>query len=266
MFKALVLSVVLLCGGVCTAVCIPHASTPCGGCPSCGCPCTQASLEQEVLLPYVEFMDKSDTCIGAGSVIEYKGKVYILTAGHVVAALNPKDENGVPLSNEKKCHLRKVDEQGKQYQTWEGRVVALHYDLEVDLGLVEVPNPKGLTPAKFKGDVKLHRGQDCWYIGTPGRLHAWLEKSIIARPEFYSDLYHDWDPDGDYEEVLRVGVNGNGWYGNSGGGLYVEDSGHFYLVGVIVELARPGEKSPLLAIPQSMIQDFLDCKSQWKVQ
>lgn len=200
------------------------------------------NLMSEVVDPYVAVGLPSDDYIGAGTTIKYNGQVYILTAGHVAKGVGPVS------------HVRRKSEQGITATVWVCDTVGYHYNPDGwDLALLKPRDPVGLTPALYKGNVPLYRGQDAWIMGTPGGLEGMLEHTLISRPVWYSDGT-EWRL---HRDVYRTVVNGNVWYGNSGGGLYVPQDGHFYLVGVIVELARPGEKSQGLAVTQEDINTFL---------
>jgi hypothetical protein len=210
-------------------------------------------LDDEVVAPYVEVRLSDGGRCGAGTVISYvccgHADVYVLTAGHVV------DANKESEGDKHSMLVRKESEKGfDASREWIADIVKVSFDETHDLGLLKVRNPDGMKAARYTGKVGLGRGQDCWYIGTNGGLHGWLEKSIIARPQ-YETTREMWGKH--TKPVCYVGVNGNGYYGNSGGGLFVLDSGHYRLVGVVVELARPNEKSPLLAVRQQEITEFL---------
>jgi hypothetical protein len=216
---------------------------------SCKIDSSSPDLMRDVVAPYVEVLSVDNKCIGAGTVIRTsRGKVYILTAGHVATAVE-----------QNKMHIRKVAEKGAVYQTWITKTVKVDFDENIDLALLEPFNPEGLSAAFYTGQEELCRGQDCWYIGTNGGIHSSLERSILNQP-FFRSAYDDYKGDEDYpkkRDAMRIMFNGNCYYGNSGGGLYVKGTHHYVLVGVVVELARGGEKAPSMAVPQEYINSFL---------
>ena len=206
----------------------------CGDCCSSDCP---GCLMDEVISPNVGVGDIKGPW-GAGTVILVKGEKLVLTAGHCVVDLwGSKQDLWIYQENESQtCYTKQV-----------GIILVYKLDMEVDLALVRPTDSRGMKAARYTGQATLARGQDCWYVGTPGGLCYSLEKSIINRPNYLC-----------YEErVPRVIFNGNIWYGNSGGGLYVLDKGQYTLVGVVVELTRRGEKAPGAAITQGAINQFL---------
>lgn len=200
------------------------------------------SIQRGILDPYIEISTASG--VGSGTIIVLGKNYYVLTAGHVV-------------DGSKTVTLKKELEHGFSYKTWIGDVVAQDYSNELwtDLGLVKPRNQQGLAPARFSGLVQLQSGQDAWFVGTNGGLHEMLEKTIISRQTNFNPRF--WGVRGEEVVAPRVAFNGNVWYGNSGGGLYVMDNSQYTLVGVVVELARRGEKSPGMAITQKTIQEFL---------
>ncbi len=208
------------------------------------------NIDREVADPYVEIMSDKDVCIGAGTVLNVRGEIVVLTAGHVAQAVQQAG---------KKAHLRKCDGEGASRQ-WVADVFKVDFTDTHDLGLLTLKNTTGLVAARYTGKVKLNRGQDCWYIGTPGGLHGFLEKSIISVPLYMSDM-KEWargeEDEARREPTPRTAFNGNGYYGNSGGGLYVVEGGTYTLVGVVVELARPDPRTPCFAVEQTAINKFL---------
>src|SRR5262245_42318663 len=154
-----------------------------------------------VLDPYVEVRlhDRGGDYLGCGSgvVIELDGKVLVLTAAHVA-------EGGfLPPT----LTLHKEGEECGVETTWQCDVESV--SKTSDLALLKPRETTGLKAARYDGDTFVRRGETCWYCGTPRGLHASLEKSIVNRPCAVVDDRH------------YLLVNGNGWYGNSGCGVYV---------------------------------------------
>lgn len=201
----------------------------------------EPDIMRGVVKPSVELQFEDGRCRGSGTVVTCRGKTFVITAGHVTDGL-------------KHMLVVKEDESGFVKHSWTADVVAQEFDIDHDLGLLKVMNSEGLESADLYA-VTINRGQDAWFIGSNGGLHSVLEKTIISRPIYWS-LGGEWE-DGPARRAKRTMFTGNAWYGNSGGGLFVLDGNRFVFVGVVVELARPGEKSPTLAITQEQIQLFL---------
>lgn len=207
------------------------APEKCGPSPTCrdiaGDFCAQ------VISPYVEI--NSDAGTGSGVVVKYKGEIHVLTARHVV-------------DDYKEARLYKRTDCDNMEQAWVADVVKV--STKSDLALLKPRVPDGLVPAKVDYNVKLSRGEDCWYVGTHSGLHAMLEKSIINRPVY--------EIDDEFERHKYTLVNGNGWYGNSGGPLYVKRGADYYVVGIVVRLAELNYRTPICAERLEDIREFLE--------
>ncbi len=180
----------------------------------------QERLDAQVIQPYVEV--RADDGCGAGV---YLGNGKALTATHVV-----KDAARITLFQR--------SDGGKAIRTWAAAVLKT----SGDLALLSVPESNGLTPAKWDSKVAPIRGEECWYMGTPFALHGSLEKSIINKRAFFNKQWN-WV------------TNGHGYYGTSGGPLFVKRAGHYYLVGIVSCGQDDNPKSPVFCIE---IGSFLD--------
>lgn len=211
-------------------------------------------LKGQVIDPYVEV--RAGEGIGSGTVIEFNGEVLVLTAAHVVgccvkdtkASVQDKDAKDVgqverhyePVTIRRISPLRQLDVQAD---------IVLFSPVEEsgghDLALLKPRSTEGLKATRFSASAKMRPGQDAWYIGTPIGLHRSLEKSIINQTDM---AWHG--------NIFTV-TNGNGTFGNSGGGLFVRDDRGFCLVGVVVRKAHGGDNSPLMCQTQKTILAFL---------
>jgi len=192
---------------------------------------------------------------GSGTIIAHKGDMLVLTAAHVVAdCVKPKtvkyrDVNGVEYTKIEQQYLPVTVSQSSKAgtRTWRCKIV-LYSPIEEegghDLALLLPEKAEGMHAA-FRSQAPLEPGQDCWYIGTTLGLHRSLEKSIINRVEF------EWEGNPFYV------VNGNGSFGNSGGGLFVRHANKYILVGVVVRIWR-GHATPLMCQTQETIAAFLE--------
>lgn len=186
-------------------------------------------IEAEIVSPYVEVQLHGT---GAGTVIEIDGEVLVLTAAHVVEGYSSEtkkpytDENGKPADETTQNidipTIRK--KAGNDEMKGEAPVVWYSAPEESggdDLALLKPKSPAGLKAARLLLTDNLRWGETTYYIGTPAGMHSRLERSIVSLRHARL-LDRTW-----------TATNGCGWYGNSGGGLYVERDGHYVLAGVV---------------------------------
>lgn len=196
-----------------------------------------ADIVAGVVASYVEVavFDEGSRPLGSASavILQVDGETLALTCKHVA-------EYCVAPCH---CKLIKVSEELGVRTEWDATVAYL--SATHDLALLKPAEPTGLKPAVFLGDVKLERGEDCWYCGTPRGFHSSLEKSIINHPHC--------DADGE----RGFTVNGNGWYGNSGCGVYVLRDSKFVLVGILSRLVWVDPRTPLFCQGQAAIKAVL---------
>lgn len=219
------------------------------------------ALEKEVLAPYVQ-VTASWSGTGAGTVIEVDGEKLILTAGHVVEgyASEPApqtDEKGNKVVPEEKT-IRKITIRKETAETAsELEAAVLWYSPPEeqggnDLALLRPYKADTLRAAPLLDRGILHLGESTWYIGTPAGLHARLERSIVAVRGFR--LYgRNWTI-----------TNGCGYYGSSGGGLYVLRDGRYVLAGVVTRMFTNNPKGALLVKTPADIRGFLESYKKHK--
>ena len=211
---------------------------------------TYADVQKDIVDPYVEVYTEHG--VGAGTVIELDGESVILTAYHVIKpALVPRRQLFVTPFGvqevEKGWQPVHATKQQDGKRTSVLCDVLFYTPLEEeggrDLALLKPRASIGSAAVLATKPPKV--GRDVWYIGTPG-VHAHLEKSIVSRTDYNSS---------DNNFLL---FSGSGWYGNSGGGVFHFEKGKHRLIGVTVRLASPSNpKSPVMAEPLDVIQDFL---------
>lgn len=202
------------------------------------------SVKTDVVAPAVSVREHRDAPCGSGTVIRLDGEVLILTAAHVVDGAAKK---GDPV------YL--AVRQGGDVETRRCRIVAYGWsggpDSGPDLALLRPDRAAGLDAAEVlrADDAALDHGETVFYCGDGAGLHRSLERSIINAPE--------WEPDDEpYRTYTRV--NGLGWYGHSGSGLFVRRRDRWVLAGVVVMLERGRDpKSPLLCETPQTVRTFL---------
>lgn len=184
--------------------------------------CRPASIEKGVVNPYVQVT--CDMGFGSGVALDLKGELLVLTCAHMVEG-NKYKADGVtfyaPLT------LKKYHNKEEIFSSLADVVQVGDSDNGIDLALLH-PRNSGLSPARWDSKLKLELGEDCWYVGTPGGVHARLEKSILSHLDRELPTLQ-----GTY-----LGVNGCANHGSSGGPVYVRRGKHYYLCGVV---ARGGE-------------------------
>lgn len=184
----------------------------------------------EVVARYVEV--RTDKNVGSGTVIRTAHGVEVLTAAHVV--------DGHPTATLiKKTSVSAV-------RTWIADVVAINR--ATDLAVLKPRDSAGLVARRYHGSdagVVLVPGEPAWYCGTPMGFHAALERTIINNPRWST-------PVGEF-----IAVNGNGWYGHSGSGLYVRRNNKFVLVGVVSQLSWRDARTPVLCVPMRDVYSIL---------
>jgi hypothetical protein len=204
-----------------------------------------AKFDRQVIDPYVEVDGRVG--LGAGVVLNIDGQLLVLTAAHVANCSLNEDGSYSPMQ------IKKQHDTENMTTVWTCDVVAICHG--ADLALLKPRIPVGLKPANFGAITPLERGEDCWYVGTAHGIHAGLEKSIVNRP-FVTIRNHEF-----------TAINGCGWYGNSGGPLFVKRRDDYMLVGIIVQIAALQDpKTPLLAERLEAMAAFIDAYRQAKIE
>lgn len=191
------------------AVCAAYALVIVGLCVRLTDPAARqaASLERDVCAPFVIVEATETPCHGAafgcGTMIEHRGRVYVLTAKHV-----PGPDGKVKLI--RYSHARDGEERC-------AGVVVYRSELR-DLCLIE-PEISPAGPVATVADDDSSLGEDLWYIGAPNGVYGSVEKTIANhRPD---------------SSLRRDRINGNGTFGSSGGGVFLHRGGRFVLIGVV---------------------------------
>jgi hypothetical protein len=181
-------------------------------------------VRDEVVSPYCEVI-VDGKCAGAGVMIDHRGRVSCLTAKHVIDGGKTfavkRGKETIP------CRLQATDD-------------------TADLALLRPLHPVDWPTAHVPKAVNLRWGERLWSIGTPGGVHSSLTPGTCNGPRWR------------YKGRLYLRYSGDGWYGNSGGGVYCYRGGTWVLCGITVALADAGNpRSALFAEPLPAIRAFL---------
>ena len=207
---------------------IALAFAPCERCgPSCECdPCECCPCEvADIVASYVLITNDGGT--GSGVAV---GPDLILTAAHVAGGLEHST-------------VRHQSDDGSHLEEWDATVVRT--SAKYDLALLRTSRPHGL-PVVSLNTTPLVRGEEVWYCGSAKGEYGMLEHSIVNHPYYGS-------PGGSHYLI----VNGNGWFGDSGCGVYVKRNGRFVLAGIMVHLLWGDARAPLGCEPQDAIASFM---------
>lgn len=222
------------------------------------------TIKQDISDTYVQVITRDGTnqwiSGGSGQVVElFEKQKLILTAHHVIEkALEKTSVFSYNEAGEKK-EITKVYKNkltvGRGNTFYECKVI--HYspyaenNTNVDLALLQPLVDIPFNAAKlFSGKTSdLEAGEDFWYIGTPFGVSGVLERTILSDTNYYYPHFNS-------NYYL---FNGNGTYGNSGGGAFVKRNGEYQLVTLVTLLAQPqNPKSSLCGVPVEVLNKFLN--------
>lgn len=207
--------------------------------------CVEAGIKGEVVSPYVQV--NCDVGEGAGVALDLRGEILVLTCAHMVED-NKYTEDGITFYSP--LTLKKHHNKEEIFSSLADVVQVGDSDNGVDLALLH-PRSFGLSPARWDPKLKLELGEDCWYIGTPGGVHARLEKSILSHL----------DREFPCLKGTYLGVNGCANHGSSGGPVFVKRDQHYYLCGVIARGGEDYNNNPKCigyAVDHTTIKKFLE--------
>jgi hypothetical protein len=187
---------------------------------------------------YVQIID-GKRGLGSGVVIKVNGTNKILTCYHVI-------DNCPSLFV---CKLSKDN-------LLKGQKAKLEFFIEdIDLAILELDYPRSLKPVNlYIGEPSI--GETCYTIGTPAGIYGCLDRSIISRKDYKTDGI----------SRLFYLVPSFGWYGSSGGGLYVYQDNEYRLCGIICMMFKTVPQGPLLVESNITINSFLKRYKEWAQQ
>lgn len=201
-------------------------------------PARSRSVREEVIAPYCEVRGATGT--GAGVHIRWKGETLVLTAAHVV-----EDDRA------HETRPRLIFRGQGEDRSIEAEIVAYTRTVNAggyDLALLKPAKKLDGRPAKLLLELELEVGEDAFMIGTPAGQYGQLDRCLISTTDF---------PVTGFKRTVTV-VSGAGWYGNSGGPIYVEREGHWVLAGITTHLAqRENPRSPSLCQTPASIAKLL---------
>lgn len=219
--------------------------------------CEASPLVEQVVWPAVAIR-LADRPYGSGTVIDYKGKTYVLTAAHCCEHLYQteersyldKDGNLVLIKRRVTKELDIVTRRGKVESKRTAKL--LWYDKDTDLALLSV-DARGLTSAKVPDkDVEVEPGELAWACGSGAGVEFNLVRTSVAKVE-----------------DAAVTTNGKGlFFGHSGSGLFVKRDccgTRYVLAGVVVRGHSP-YATFVESVPLSAILTFLKDYSAYAAQ
>lgn len=206
----------------------------------------RGSLKAEVVDTYVQVTEEGGT--GSGVYLELNGEALVLTCAHMVEK-NRVVRDGITTYRPLK--LKKEKNGTVEYESLADVVQAGDSDEGVDLALLHPRKTGRVKPARWYAGLKLELGEDCWYIGTPAGIHARLERSILSQLDMVLGKHGG----------TFLGTNGCAWFGSSGGPVFVQREGHYYLCGIISRGGQDCGENPKCigyAVDHATIRKFLD--------
>ena len=191
-------------------------------------------------------IEQEGEIIGAGTVIRLGSETFVLTAYHVVSpgyAVATGNAGRAPIPVDTVPY--RVMRDSKHYDSYPVWFTPTGEYGGDDFALLALPTGSRLPAATLAFDVTPRDGETVWYVGSPAGFPRYLERSILSRTDYPA-----------FDSRWLV-FGGGGWYGNSGGGLYVERSGRPVLAGVVSRMLQSGGFRALMANRSSRTYDFI---------
>lgn len=167
---------------------------------------------------------------GSGTEGVWKGRVYVLTARHVIEGVSE-----ILVTGDRKAVVIGEEEASDLALLW-----------------VQSPRPQPLLPPLQPVD-RVEVGEDCWYTTNGGGVDGYTVRGQIAKC--------DHPAHGSMNMKARTFLClGQGTYGSSGGGIYVKRDGQMKLAGVVSHISalEPAMRCPLASPKSSDIRKFLE--------
>lgn len=191
----------------------------------------EAKIAMEAKLKKVNVFVTNTTlgATGSGVTIKYKGKFYVLSAGHM--AENETDELSLSENGQEICQLEIVK------HSYDGGIAS--YDSN-DLILLRPKNPN-IVPKVYVelADIEPEVSNELYIVGNPLGIEDVVSD---ARVTFYKGNF--------------MLIKGDSYFGNSGGGIYTRDG---KLVGIMSfifpiqpfpdRIVQEGNQQPITLIP-----------------
>lgn len=164
---------------------------------------------------------ENDNLRGSGTFVKIDGRQYILTVRHVVA---PEDGPVV------------VPEDGPVVVNKRLPAVVVFEDKEKDLALLRLLDDRPHFCLTL-GTTSPQPGDEIWTVGR-----GYVEKTMLSKFDEEHALFSSF-----------------GWYGHSGGGVFVQERGEWKLVGVVQMLeSGTNPKSPVCACKWETLNSFVE--------
>lgn len=190
-------------------------------------------LIEQLLTPVVQVLHKSAANGGSGLIVS-SGKVkeeyrtFILTNFHVIDS-SIKVKKGIEYRDLVKIRIFTYEEEGRKVSSCETSAYIAVYNKTLDLALLEVVDRSlyFATVVRFyPKDKKLGLFQKIWNVGYPKLLPVNFTEGRITGLQFTMRV----GMFGKYATYLRT--TAPIYFGNSGGGTFVEIDGIYYVIGL----------------------------------
>ncbi len=197
-------------------------------------------LEQKLKLINASLVNKSISVTGSGVAIKYKGKFYILSAGHLATPIKEgeaQEEIELREYGKKICDLEVVKH---AYTTHNGEIFTNGQDL-----LLLRPKNKLMSP-KFYVDIDAQEpitGTEVYIVGDPMGIEDVVSVGRVIK---YSGNF--------------MYITDNIYYGNSGGGVYSIDGRLLGIVSHMQPIQPIADVPPYMAfgiVRMKVIQEFM---------
>jgi len=190
-------------------------------------------LSHSVMIAYTT--QSGQTAIGSGVLYKKNGKVYVMTAAHVVADGETYGCGSIvvmftPADSDKPCYM------------WIGKLVAHNGKLDAAIIELQGADPAAVNGAKFQNRMP-RIGTGVYAVGNPtGDINTVTEGIVCNNKRTV-----------DWCEQHHFQVSCHGGQGLSGGGVFASDTGE--CLGLVVRLNM--HSRILMVVPMSAVIDWM---------
>ena len=185
-----------------------------------------ADHTEQMLSAFLVVRDKAGNAIGSASLISVAGQPHMLTAHHVVQAL----DNGYGWA----CHRAAPPDDSEDCVSW--RLVGAVVNKQLDIALLElVSTPEHAIPAPYAARYNFTHGEQLWLLGNPAGVPVMLSQGILQG----------------YRDADQMYTTASAWMGSSGGPVFNADG---VIVGVFHSMVGTSVWSRLLLDGVMLVQ------------